>query len=168
MVTLGWVLIIIGFSMEVINKELPAGGPIRYPWWMVIVVTPFMLLMALAQAAIDNNRLVTNIIGAIVSYQESEYITIDPILNCMTLYTIMCTKINIFYRFLTPIAVIMQITFLSALFLTAVGILLALYGIIIFLHVSIEIQGADGLAVDSSTLQFCGAALSAVFWVDLR
>ena len=56
--------------------------------------------------------------------------------------------------------IIIQTTFLSALFLTAVGILLALYGI--FLHASIEIQGADGLTVDSSSLQFCGAALRVV------
>ena len=68
MVALGWVLIIIGFSMEVINKELPVDGPIRYPWWMVIVVTPIMLIMAVVQAAVDNNRAVINIIGAIVSY----------------------------------------------------------------------------------------------------
>ena len=68
MVALGWVLIIIGFSMEVINKELPVDGSIRYPWWMVIVVTPIMLIMAVVQAAVDNNRAVINIIGAIVSY----------------------------------------------------------------------------------------------------
>ena len=73
MVALGWVLIIIGFSMEVINKEQPVDGPIRYPWWMVIVVTPIMLIMAVVQAAIDNNRAVMNIIGAIVSY----------LLNCL-------------------------------------------------------------------------------------
>jgi hypothetical protein len=67
MVTLGWVLVTIGFSIEIINKEKPAAGSFRYPWWMVILVTPYMLVMAVVQAAIDNNRLVMNIIGAIVS-----------------------------------------------------------------------------------------------------
>ena len=77
MVALGWLLIIIGFGIES-NKEvalipgfiitLGAGGSIRYSWWMVILVTPGMLIMAVAQAAIDNNRLAMNIIGAIVSF----------------------------------------------------------------------------------------------------
>lgn len=34
---------------------------------MVILVTPFMLIMAVVQAAIDRNKLIMNIIGAIVS-----------------------------------------------------------------------------------------------------
>ena len=69
LVAIGWILIIIGFGIET-NQELvliPADSPIRYSWWMVILVTPFMLVMAVVQAAIDNNRLVMNIIGAIVS-----------------------------------------------------------------------------------------------------
>ena len=65
MVALGWVLIIIGFSMEVINKELPVDEPIRYPWWMVIVVTPIMLIMAVVQVA---KPIVMKIVGATVSY----------------------------------------------------------------------------------------------------
>ena len=36
---------------------------------MVILLTPFMLIMAVVQAAIDNSKLVYNIIGAIVSTQ---------------------------------------------------------------------------------------------------
>ena len=71
MVALGWVLIIIGFSMEVINKELPVDGSSRYPWWMVIVVTPIMLIMAVVQAAIDKNKpIVVKIVGATVSYNN--------------------------------------------------------------------------------------------------
>ncbi len=68
MVAIGWLLIIIGFSIETIQLSIPADTSIRYSWWMVILVTPFMLIMAVVQAAIDNNRLVMNIIGAIVSY----------------------------------------------------------------------------------------------------
>ncbi len=70
MVAIGWFLIIIGFGIET-NQPLvliPVDNPVRYSWWMVILVTPFMLTMAIVQAAIDNNRLVMNIIGAIVSY----------------------------------------------------------------------------------------------------
>ena len=71
----------IGFGIETnqefvpIPADLPIGFvpiqadlPISYSWWMVILVTPFMLVMAVVQAAVDNNRLVMNIIGAIVSY----------------------------------------------------------------------------------------------------
>ena len=69
MVTIGWLLIIIGFGIETNQPfvTLSANTPIRYSWWMVILVTPFMLIMAVVQAAIDNNRLAMNIIGAIVS-----------------------------------------------------------------------------------------------------
>ena len=69
MVVVGWLLIIIGFGIET-NKPLvvlPGGEPIHYSWWMVILVIPFLLIMAVAQAAIDSNRLAMNIIGAIVS-----------------------------------------------------------------------------------------------------
>ena len=75
LVAIGWILIIIGFGIET-NQELvliPADAPIRYSWWMVILVTPFMLVMAVVQAAIDNNRLVMNIIGAIVSSIHTLY-----------------------------------------------------------------------------------------------
>ncbi len=68
MVAIGWLLIISGFSIETLQLSAPADTPIRYSWWMVILVTPFMLIMAVVQAAIDNNRLIMNIIGAIVSY----------------------------------------------------------------------------------------------------
>ena len=71
MVALGWFLIIVGFGIETNEKlviALPADLPVRYSWWIVILVTPGMLIMAVVQAAIDNNRLVMNIIGAIVSY----------------------------------------------------------------------------------------------------
>ena len=57
----------------------------------------------------------------------------------------------------------MQTTFVSALFLTAVGFLLVFYGQQI--HFATESEGAGGIAVDSASLQFCGAALSAIFWV---
>jgi hypothetical protein len=68
-VAVGWLLIIIGFGIETNHKWniAPADVPIRYSSWMVILVTPFMLVMAVVQAAIDRNRLVMNIIGAIVS-----------------------------------------------------------------------------------------------------
>ena len=70
MVAIGWFLIIIGFGIETNQPQasVPADDPTRYSWWMVILVTPFMLTMAIVQAAIDNKRLVMNIIGAIVSY----------------------------------------------------------------------------------------------------
>ena len=45
----------------------PSTGNIRYPWWMVILVTPLMLTMAVVQAAIDWNKLIMSLIGAIVS-----------------------------------------------------------------------------------------------------
>lgn len=67
MVALGWLLIIIGFGIETIQWAQPADGSIRYSWWIVILVTPGMLIVAVVQAAIDNNRFVMNIIGAIVS-----------------------------------------------------------------------------------------------------
>jgi hypothetical protein len=67
LVAVGWILIIIGYGIETIKVDLPADGSIRYSWWVVILVTPFMLVMAVVQAAIDRNRLVMNIIGAIVS-----------------------------------------------------------------------------------------------------
>ena len=70
MVSIGWLLIIIGFGIETNQPlvALPADTPVRYSWWMVIFVTPGMLVMAVIQAAIDSNRLAMNIIGAIVSY----------------------------------------------------------------------------------------------------
>ena len=57
----------------------------------------------------------------------------------------------------------MQTTFLSALFLTAVGFLLVYYGEII--HQAAKSEGADDVAVRYASLQFCGAILSAIFWV---
>ena len=73
LVAIGWLLIIIGFGIETIQESVPADLPFRYSWWMVILVTPFMLVMAVVQAAIDNNRLVMNIIGAIVSSIHTLY-----------------------------------------------------------------------------------------------
>ena len=57
------------------SGTITAGASIRYSWWMVILVTPFMLIMAVVQAAIDNNQRIMNIIGAIVSMQISYYFT---------------------------------------------------------------------------------------------
>ena len=48
-------------------SDNPATGNFRYPFWMVILVTPFMLIMAVVQAAIDRNKFIMNLIGAIVS-----------------------------------------------------------------------------------------------------
>ena len=48
-------------------SDIPATGSIRYPYWMVILVTPLMLIMAVVQAAIDRNKFTMNLIGAIVS-----------------------------------------------------------------------------------------------------
>ena len=56
-------------------SDFPAGS---YSWWMVILLTPFMLAAAIAQAAIDNKRLAMNIIGAIVS-QLHNYRRIPPL-----------------------------------------------------------------------------------------
>ena len=56
--------------IEYVISIFPATGSVRYSWWMVILLTPFMLIMAVVQAAIDNNRLVMNSIGAIVSYTQ--------------------------------------------------------------------------------------------------
>ena len=51
------------------SNGLSVADSHRYSWYnMVILLTPFMLIMAVVQAAIDNNRLAINIIGAIVSY----------------------------------------------------------------------------------------------------
>ena len=62
--------------MEVINEELPAYGSSCYPWWMVIVVTPIMLIMAVVQAAIDKNKpIVVKIVGATVSYNNEFLVT---------------------------------------------------------------------------------------------
>ncbi len=63
---------------------------------MVILVTPFMLTMAIVQAAIDNNRLVMNIIGAIVSYFL--YTTFSQALftalQCYTLKTLLFSVLH--------------------------------------------------------------------------
>ncbi len=45
---------------------------------MVILLTPFMLTMAIVQAAIDSKRLAMNIIGAIVSLLILTKITCPP------------------------------------------------------------------------------------------
>ena len=82
MVAVGWLLIIIGFGIETNQPQvlLPVpvdtriGASIRYSWWMVIFVTPGMLVMAVIQAAIDSNRLAMNIIGAAVSYLHRQSI----------------------------------------------------------------------------------------------
>ncbi len=51
----------------------------------------------------------------------------------------------------------MQTTFLSALFLTALGYLLTFYGTVL---------GQELLfPIDSSAPQFCGAVIAAIFWV---
>ena len=57
------------FISDSLYSGITAGGNVRYSWWMVILLTPFMLVMAVVQAAIDNNWLVMKIIGAIVSMQ---------------------------------------------------------------------------------------------------
>ena len=88
MVALGWMLIIIGFSLEVTNKEyniiIPADIPFRYPWWMVIIVTPLILIAAVFQAAMDKCEvIVVNLVGATVSYNSfSNYLKI--ILLCVS------------------------------------------------------------------------------------
>ena len=54
-------------------SDIPATGSIRYPYWMVILVTPLMLIMAVVQAAIDRNKFIMNLIGAIVSAYKYNY-----------------------------------------------------------------------------------------------
>ena len=62
---------IVGFGIET-NQEVIlapwADSLVRYFWWMVILLTPFMLTMAVVQAVIGNNKLAMNIIGAIVYF----------------------------------------------------------------------------------------------------
>ena len=53
----------------------------------------------------------------------------------------------------------MQTTFLSALFLTALGFLLTQYGAIV------DYATKFGITVDSASLQFSGAIIAAIFWV---
>ncbi len=53
----------------------------------------------------------------------------------------------------------MQTTFLSALFLTALGFLLTYYGS------NVDIATKLGITIDSSALQFSGAIIAALFWV---
>ena len=53
-----------------------AGGSLRYSWWMVALVTPISIALAVAQAAVDKNRLAMNIIGAIVSFCANRLLNI--------------------------------------------------------------------------------------------
>ena len=53
----------------------------------------------------------------------------------------------------------MQTTFLSALFLTGLGYLLTVYGL------AVDLFTQAGITVDSSSLQFSGAIIAAIFWV---
>ena len=54
----------------------------------------------------------------------------------------------------------MQTTFLSALFLTGLGLLLTHYGIYV------DAYTRQGITVDSYSLQFSGAIIAAIFWVN--
>ena len=147
LVAIGWILIIIGFGIET-NQELvliPADAPIRYSWWMVILVTPFMLVMAVVQAAIDNNRLVMNIIGAIVSSVHNLFIQHELVKFSWS------TILNSHH---------LQTTFLSALFLTGLGFLLTTYG------QYVDYATQLGTSDDSASLQFSGAIIAAIFWVS--
>ena len=53
----------------------------------------------------------------------------------------------------------MQTTFLSALFLTALGFLLTQYG------ATVDFTTQVGITVDYALLQFSGAIIAAIFWV---
>ena len=64
-------------------SDIPATGSIRYPYWMVILVTPLMLIMAVVQAAIDRNKFIMNLIGAIVS-------TYNIVYTCLVMVCIYC------------------------------------------------------------------------------
>ena len=55
----------------------------------------------------------------------------------------------------------LQTTFLSALFLTALGFLLTSYGFVI------DSATQVGITVDSASLQFSGAIIAAIFWVSI-
>lgn len=44
--------------------------PLRYSWWMVIVVTPIVLIMAVIYTLLDRFKEVTDILGAIVSTNQ--------------------------------------------------------------------------------------------------
>ena len=146
LVAIGWILIIIGFGIET-NQEfsIQANEPIRYSWWMVILVTPFMLVMAVVQAAIDNNRLVMNIIGAIVSSVHNLFIQHELVKFSWS------TILNSHH---------LQTTFLSALFLTGLGFLLTTYG------QYVDYATQLGTSDDSASLQFSGAIIAAIFWVS--
>ena len=54
----------------------------------------------------------------------------------------------------------MQTTFLSALFLTGLGFLLTTYGS------AVDVATQFGISVDSVSLQFSGAIIAAIFWVN--
>ncbi len=53
----------------------------------------------------------------------------------------------------------MQTTFLSALFLTALGFLLTYYG------TYVDAATKAGITIDSVALQFSGAVIAVLFWV---
>ena len=53
----------------------------------------------------------------------------------------------------------LQITFLSALFLTALGYLLTKYG------VHVDNDRKNGTTTDYAALQFSGVIIAAIFWV---
>ena len=55
--------------------QIGVGGSVRYSWWMVALVTPISIALAVAQAAVDKNRLAMNIIGAAVSVNNHVPIT---------------------------------------------------------------------------------------------
>ena len=147
LVAIGWLLIIIGFGIET-NQESPsihANEPLSYSWWMVILVMPFMLVMTVVQAAVDNNRLVMNIIGAIVSFFFLALYSLSYIIK-LSWSTILNSRH-------------MQTTFLSALFLTGLGVLLTYYGLRVD---PIQV----GITVDYVSLQFSGAIIAAISWVS--
>ena len=51
-----------------------AFGSIRYAWWMMIMVTPFMLLAEAVYTIVDKNKLLMGFLGAIVSSEIITYL----------------------------------------------------------------------------------------------
>ena len=56
------------YSYEFICSVLSSAfGSLRYPWWMVILVTPFMLSAEAVYTIVDKHKLLMGFLGAIVS-----------------------------------------------------------------------------------------------------
>ena len=124
---------------------------------MVALVTPISIFLAVAQAAIDKNRLDMNVIGVTVS----KSIQMIMLTNRLII-AILCPLIESL-RFLTLINYC-QTAFFSALLLTALGAILNYCGdAIVNEHTQVGVS-----ATPAVRLQFSGAFIATLFWVILQ